>query len=186
VRYRNYDDLILVNLRVIDWEYPVANDRGGKEEDYSNYVQLLADIRQRFSRTDPGWQVTLTLPSSYWYLRGFDLNGMQKYVDWFNVMTYDIHGLWDQKNLWTGPYLLGHTNLTEIELGLDLLWKNGIKPDKVVMGFGFYGRSFTMADPSCSVPGCTFSSAGIAGDCTGEPGILSYSGEWFSKPMSLK
>lgn len=85
---------------------------------------------------------------------------------------------WDQKNLWTGPYLKGHTNLTEIEnLGLDLLWRNGIPPDKVVMGFGFYGRSFTMTDTSCSKPpDCTFSGPGFAGDCTQEKGILSYSG----------
>lgn len=96
----------------------------------------------------------------------------------FNVMSYDIHGIWDQENVWTGPYLKGHTNLTEIEEGLDLLWRNGISEDKVVMGFGFYGRGFTMSDPNCSKPpDCQFSSASFPGDCTNEPGILSYSGE---------
>ncbi len=65
-------------------------------------------------------------------------------------MTYDIHELWGQNNLWTGPFLKGHTNITEIEEGLDLLWQNGVSPDKVVMGFGFYGKNFTMEDVSCS------------------------------------
>ena len=51
-------------------------------------------------------------------------------------MTYDIHGKWDQDNIWTGPFLKGHTNVTEIDNGLDLLWRNGIQPEKVVMGFG--------------------------------------------------
>ncbi|KAJ5101602.1 hypothetical protein NUU61_003824 [Penicillium alfredii] len=91
-------------------------------------------------------------------------------------MTYDIHGLWDQKNLWTGPYVKGHTNLTEIEEGFDLLWRNSVSPNKVVMGVGFYGRSFTMSDVSCSTPpSCRFDSAGFSGECTGEPGVLSYS-----------
>lgn len=44
------------------------------------------------------------------------------------------------------------------------------------MGFGFYGRSFTMADPNCADPGCKFSGAGAAGPCTATEGILTYSG----------
>jgi chitinase len=47
-----------------------------------------------------------------------------------------------------------------------------------VMGFGFYGRSFTMTDPHCTDPGCTFSGAGAKGPCTDTEGILTYSGEF--------
>jgi chitinase len=44
------------------------------------------------------------------------------------------------------------------------------------MGFGLYGRSFTIEDTSCSTPpNCRFSGPGFAGDCTGRAGILSYS-----------
>ncbi|RLL93598.1 hypothetical protein CFD26_101115 [Aspergillus turcosus] len=169
----------------IDWEYPVADDRGGSKADYDDLVLLCADIRKAFDREDPGWQLTITLPASYWYLRGFNLNSLEKYVDWFNVMTYDIHGIWDQKNVWTGPFLKGHTNLTEIEDGLDLLWRNGVSSDKVVMGFGFYGRSFTISDLSCTTPpSCTFDHAGFAGVCTNEAGILSYT-EVVSKEAQL-
>jgi chitinase len=32
-------------------------------------------------------------PASYWYLRGFDIIHLEQYVDWFNVMTYDIRKL---------------------------------------------------------------------------------------------
>ncbi|KAI9370355.1 glycoside hydrolase superfamily [Aspergillus egyptiacus] len=108
------------------WEYPVADDRGGSTEEYYNLVLLCADIREAFDREDPGWQLAVTLPATYWYLRGFNANSLEKYVDWFNVMSYDIRGIWDQKNIWTGPYLNGHTNQTEIEEGLDLLWRNDI------------------------------------------------------------
>jgi GH18 family chitinase len=95
-------------------------------------------------------------------------------------MSYDIHGLWDQASIWTGPYLKGHTNITEIDDALDLLWRNGIPSKKVNMGFGFYGRSFTMSDPKCRDPGCTFSGAGAAGPCSNAEGILTYSGSHYT------
>lgn len=46
------------------------------------------------------------------YLRGFDLKNMAKYVDWFNVMSYDIHGTWDGHSAWTKEVINPHTNLT--------------------------------------------------------------------------
>ena len=66
-----------------------------------------------------------------------------------------------------------HTNLTETSQGLDLLWRNGVEPSKVVLGLAFYGRSFTLADPSCKTPGCAVTRGGIAGQCSATPGILS-------------
>ena len=64
--------------------------------------------------------------------------------------------------------------MTEINLALDLLWRNDIPPEKVVLGLGFYGRSFTLTDPACSKPGCTFSSGARPGICTGNEGTLSF------------
>jgi GH18 family chitinase len=84
---------------MIDWEYPVANERGENKDDYYNFISLCSEIRDAFDAEDPDWELTLTLPASYWYLRGFNLPSLERYVDYFNVMTYDIHGLWDQNNV---------------------------------------------------------------------------------------
>jgi chitinase len=73
----------------------------------------------------------------------------------------------------TSKTVAPHTNLTEIDQGLSLLWRNGVDPSKVVLGLGFYGRAFTLKDPSCKTPGCPFSGGAKAGECTGESGILS-------------
>ncbi|KAL8951478.1 MAG: hypothetical protein Q9222_002555 [Ikaeria aurantiellina] len=121
-----------------------------------------------WSFNDPG-----NNPEYYWYLQHFDVKGMQNYVDWFNIMSYDIHGVWDSSNRFTGPYVRPHTNLTEIDDGLSLLWRAGVSASNVVMGLGFYGRSFKLTSPSCTKPGCTFSSGATAGACTGASGILS-------------
>lgn len=50
-------------------------------------------------------------------------------------------GVWDQDIEALGPHALAHTNLTEIHQGLELLWRNNINPERVVLGLGFYGRS---------------------------------------------
>lgn len=135
------------------------------------------------------------------YLKGFDIQSMADYLDFFNFMSYDIHGTWDGRTKWTQPVINPHTNLTgmshlvdlavsprsepeltwriEVSEGLNLLWRNGIDPNKVLLGLGFYGRSFTLADPSCTTPGCAFDTqhnstgGAAAGECTDTSGILS-------------
>ena len=116
----------------------------------------------------------MTLPTSYLYLQHFDLPGIQQHIDWFNLMAYDLHGVWDAASKFVGPYIAPHTNITEIDLGLDLLWRSGVTPDRVVLGQGLYGRSFTLADPSCNTPNgvCRFSGPANAGPCSNAAGIL--------------
>jgi chitinase len=74
----------------------------------------------------------------------------------------------------SGSVIQPHTNLTEIQRAAELLWRVNIPPSQVSMGFGFYGRAFTLADPSCNTPGCAFSGASTAGVCTDTGGYLAY------------
>ncbi|KAL2825862.1 glycoside hydrolase superfamily [Aspergillus pseudoustus] len=132
----------------IDWEYPAADDRDVVPADTANLVSFLKELKAACGTV---YGVTVTLPSSYWYLKG-----------------YDIHGTWDGNSPWTKSVVQPHTNLSEISEGLDLLWRNKIDPHKVILGEAFYGRSFTLADPTCDdAPG------GGPGECTDTMGILS-------------
>ncbi|KAF9249765.1 CAZyme family GH18 [Penicillium roqueforti] len=157
----------------IDWEYPGAGDRGGSAEDTANYVLLLQTLRKTFDASGNDFGLTFTAPSSYWYLRWFDLPSMVKYADWINLMTYDLHGVWDSTDP-IGSIVQAHTNLTEIKQSAELFWRVDIPPEKLVMGFGFYGRSFTLADKSCTKPGCPFKGASSPGPCSDTGGILAY------------
>lgn len=154
----------------IDWEYPAADDRNGRAEDYDNYPIFLKNLKASLDTYDFG--LSITLPTSYWYLQHFDLVSIEPHVDWFNYMAYDLHGTWDIGSEWTGAYLNAHTNLTEITTALDLLWRNNIDSSKVTLGLAFYGRSFTLASSSCAEPGCAYLSAGDAGTCSATAGIL--------------
>ena len=62
----------------------------------------------------------------------------------------------------------------EIKLAAELFWRVGISLADLVLGFGFYGRSFTLADSLCTTPGCAFSGASNPGPCTAIGGILGY------------
>lgn len=73
----------------LDWEYPAADDRGGVKADTANYVTLVKELKAAFGST---YGLTITLPTSYWYLQHIDVKSMEESVDWFNMMTYDLHG----------------------------------------------------------------------------------------------
>ncbi|KAJ5848907.1 CAZyme family GH18 [Penicillium rubens] len=155
----------------LDWEYPEADDRSGKPEDYKNFPTFMENLRKALDGTGGRNTLSITLPASYWYLQHFDLKELAKHVSFFNIMSYDMHGIWDEGNKWTGSYLNAHTNLTEIKQGMDLLWRNDVNPDQVVMGLAFYGRTYTTSG-GCVEPGCEYLSGGFAGECSHETGIL--------------
>ncbi|RMX98024.1 hypothetical protein D0868_10329 [Hortaea werneckii] len=68
----------------IDWEYPVAEDRGGKVADYKNFVVFLEELR---SGLGTKYGITATLPISYWYLQHFDVESLLENLDWLNMMS---------------------------------------------------------------------------------------------------
>ncbi|KAL9585251.1 MAG: hypothetical protein Q9212_001643 [Teloschistes hypoglaucus] len=156
------------------WSFTdAADDRGGVEADVANYVLLVQEMK---SSLGSKYGLSITPPTSYWYLRHFDLKGIQDSVDWFNLMAYDLHGTWNAQSVFDGPYIAPHTNITEIDAGLDLLWRAGVAPYKVVMEEAWYGRSFTLKDPSCNTPNgvCQFSGGANEGRCSNAVGILDY------------
>ena len=171
----------------IDYEYPTAEDRGGSPEDTENYLQLVKEMRSAFGDE---YLITIAAPASYWYLRHFKIGEMSKYLDFINVMTYDIHGTWDAGIESLGPFVNSHTNIEEVEEGFKLFLRgrsnsirqdaqislclDGVKTDKLVFGLGYYGRSFTLASESCTEVGCRFSGPGKAGPCTNNPGTLAW------------
>ena len=43
---------------------------------------------------------------------------------------------------------------TEIMQSINMLQKAGVWSNKILLGIGFYGRNFKLADPNCYQPGC--------------------------------
>ncbi|GIZ44487.1 hypothetical protein CKM354_000768400 [Cercospora kikuchii] len=157
----------------MDLDCPGAPDRGGRARDVGNFVLMMDVMRATFNRQPRPLGLTLTVPASYWYLRWFDLARLMRSLDWINLMSYDLHGTWDEFNP-IGARVFGHTNLTEIKQAAELLWRVNIPPEKVMLGYGFYGRAFQLANPSCTAPGCPFRGGARAGPCSDTSGFLTY------------
>ncbi|KAL6230148.1 glycoside hydrolase superfamily [Aspergillus navahoensis] len=141
-------------------------------EDTANFVLLMKTLRNTFDASGNKFGLTFTAPSSYWYLQWFDLPGILKYADWINLMNYNLHGACDADNT-IGSIIPVHTNLTKSN-SLQSCFGVQRSHRRLVMGFGFYGRLFTLADKSRTKPGCPFKGASDPGPCSKTGGILGY------------
>ncbi len=67
-------------------EYPVAPERSGRPEDYTNLPIFLKNLKAAFQSTGHSYGLSITLPSSFWYMQHFDIVKLAPIVDWFNMM----------------------------------------------------------------------------------------------------
>ncbi|CAO4376583.1 unnamed protein product [Caenorhabditis nigoni] len=134
----------------LDWEYP---DMNGKDK--ANHLTLIRELRERFTemqkakgRKDP-YIITLASAAGEWNLRqGYDLNGILKYADFINVMTYDYYGAWESKwGAYTGPpaplyfgSLKGFSGKLNADFSMRFYTCRTKKPSQLNMGVPFYGR----------------------------------------------
>jgi protein MAK11 len=65
----------------IDWEYPVADDRNGRPEDFANFAPFMANLKAALRSTGGRAELSPTIPTSYWYLQHFDLKNLAKHVN---------------------------------------------------------------------------------------------------------
>ncbi|ESZ97205.1 hypothetical protein SBOR_2399 [Sclerotinia borealis F-4128] len=71
----------------IDWEYPAASDRSGRTEDYANYPTFLANLKTALDGYSYG--LSITLPTSYWYLQHVVKLGLAFYSRSFTIASSD-------------------------------------------------------------------------------------------------
>lgn len=69
------------SLLILFREYPVAEDRNGRKEDYTNFGSWMKQLKAAIGTKG----LSVTLPSSYWYLQHFDIASLEEHIDWFNV-----------------------------------------------------------------------------------------------------
>lgn len=65
------------------------------------------------------------------------------------------------------------TDIREIYNDTLPLWFDALDPSKINFGLAYYGRGYTLSDPSCNHLGCPFSGPSQPGPCTNYGGVLS-------------
>lgn len=125
----------------VDWEYP---GQGGDEE-YRHFTKLLGTTRQHLDeRSDPdgqGYSLSFATTPAKWQAQQLELEQLEPFVDFLNLMTYTMTGPWSETTGLNAP-LYGPDRLS-ID-GLIAWWEDQPIPmDKLALGLPFYGKYFT-------------------------------------------
>ncbi|ESK91743.1 chitotriosidase-1 isoform 2 [Moniliophthora roreri MCA 2997] len=162
----------------IDWEYVGDPDRGGGPADTENFTLLVKEMRDKVredAASSGKRELLITVaapadPDKFALIQG---KAVSDYIDWYNLMTYDFYGNWDNRMEAQAPIADTLQAGWSFTSAIDMYLEAGVPANKINAGIPLYGRVWTMDDPSCTSPGCT-GSAGVSGRCTAENGYLSY------------
>ncbi len=95
----------------IDYEYPTSMNNAGNPEDFAianarraglmaSYIELMKTLREKLdvagAEDGQHYMLTIASPSSGYLLRGMEAFQVTQFLDYVNIMSYDLHGAWNQ------------------------------------------------------------------------------------------
>lgn len=174
----------------IDWEYPTfkrqgdtvdnPNDQGtplADEGEKQTFTLLLKDLREALN--DAGkednkyYELTAAVGCGKDKIEKTEPEKYSQYLDFINVMTYDMNGAWEsvtghQSPLYKNPYD-NHAELVKehynVDSAMKLFESYGIPKDKLVVGSPYYSRGWKGVKndgPIKELPGLFATSTGAA------------------------
>lgn len=168
----------------LDWEYPAMKAAGeadrtpGRAQDKHDYIELLKELREAFE--PHGYLLTAAVSAGKPTIdQAYDIVGINKYLDFINLMTYDFHGGWDTVTghnapLHWQPNATGLAKEFTVQFASDYWIEKGMDPAKIVLGLALYGRTFKLAGTDHSVGAKVTGKGGEKGKLTEEEGMLGY------------
>ncbi|UVI29090.1 glycoside hydrolase family 18 protein [Paenibacillus spongiae] len=132
----------------LDWEYPCYGEAGieASPDDKQNFTLLLKTIREALdakgSQDGRHYLLTIAAGADQYYVDGTEMDQVQQYLDFVQLMTYDMRG---------GFQILSghHTNLytptgdlfrISTDASVNLFLRAGVPKEKIVIGAAFYSR----------------------------------------------
>ncbi|MBD1558778.1 chitodextrinase [Vibrio sp. S9_S30] len=95
----------------IDYEYPTSMSSAGNPYDkefmeprrkhlWASYQELMKVLRHKVdaasAQDSHHYMLTIAAPASGYLLRGMETFDVTKYLDYVNIMSYDLHGAWNE------------------------------------------------------------------------------------------
>lgn len=127
----------------LDWEYPVIEGYPGhlhQPTDKDNFTDLIVKLRKNLGKK---------------YILSFAAGGFQKYldssinwkavapiVDYINIMSYDLVNGYSKVTGHHTPLFSTHAKEESTDNAVQYLLKEGIDPQKIVIGGAFYTRTW--------------------------------------------
>ncbi len=136
----------------IDWEYPGLRGDNNKfrPEDKEHYTLLFKYLREGLDglskSTQRKYLVTTAVGASQSYIDHTEMNKVQLYADYINLMSYDYKGGNDtlsghHTNLYTSPDDISQESADK---SMRAFIAAGVPSEKLVMGIAFYGKAWQM------------------------------------------
>jgi len=136
----------------IDWEYPnmIGDSNVYRPEDKQHYTTLFKYLRKGLDSlskiTKQPYLVTLAAGASPQFIENTEMDKVQEYADYINLMTYDFTDVPDTT-------IIHHTNLflpkdapkqRSADLAVQQFMAADVPANKLVMGIAFYGHAAEM------------------------------------------
>ncbi|CAO3564226.1 unnamed protein product [Mortierella alpina] len=175
VREHNFDGIDF------DWEYPGDKLRGGHDTDPENLVRFLKEMREAANAEtlQDGQErliLSIALPGGPYHGQHFLIPKLTPYVDWFNIMAYNLHGQWEDMVFCAAPLYDTAANTKYRGYSVDDAAKSMVpkivNPRKFNLGLSLSGVTFTLRDKTLTSPGSPAIGPGKQG-CQ-EKGAMSY------------
>lgn len=138
------------------------------------YINFLQELRQKFKRRK---LITVAVGADPDLLRtSYNVRAMNEYLDYINLMTYDLHGYYNGRTGHNSPLFAGNdTNRNyNIDAAVNNWIQHGASPQKLFLGIGFYGQTFTLANVNNNGVGAVSIGAGNAGTLSQQSGMVMY------------
>lgn len=156
----------------IDYEYATSMPNAGNPDDFSfatprrgalmkGYVVLMKTLREKLDAASAAdgkyYMLTAAVTASGWILRGTETYQVTQYLDYANMMTYDLHGAWNE---FVGPNAalfddgkdgeLLHWNVYGTYGGIGYLntdwayhyFRGAMQPGRINVGVPYYTRGW--------------------------------------------
>ena len=127
----------------IDWEQPFSIT------EKNDLTSFIIELRQAFDDIYPDWIISMAVPVSDWAGQYYDFDQLKQSVEFFNAMTYDIHGSWTSHAGHNAPLYPSPPGDPEgsVSIGINyLLNTRGIESNKLNVGIPFYGKEYNASD----------------------------------------
>jgi chitinase len=133
----------------VDWEYPGAcgNTCAFSPADPHNFTLLLAEFRRQLDQLDKRYLLTVAAPAGHAQYSLVELGAIHPYLDYINLMGYDLHGAWEKTTnhsapLYPNPADPGETAGNYIDRAVADYLAAGVPAAKLVLGVPFYGHGW--------------------------------------------
>ena len=147
--FKQYDFFNAVDF---DWEYPGGGGDSGNAvsvQDGVNFALTLELLKDKLDvleqATGEEYEVSIATAGGYDKLSNLNLTGIDPFVDFYNVMTYDFHGGWESV---TGHQaaMIDDPAGYDIATAINQFQINDVDLSKVVLGVPTYTRAWGNVD----------------------------------------